>query len=490
MSDSHQITRRGLLGTAAAGAAVAAVPAAAESRTRKPAARKVDVVIVGAGLAGLSAARTLIRKGHSVAVLEARGRVGGRTLNAQLGKGRVVEIGGQWIGPTQDRLNAVSKELGVKQFLTYQKGENLYYRDGVRARYTGTIPPAKTGLIDVANSLQKLNDMAATVPVTAPWKAARAAEWDSQTFETWKLANNTTAEGRDLLDLTIEAIWAAEPRDVSLLHVLFYIASARNAKTKPDLNRLINTTGGAQERRFVGGSQKVSIELAKRLGSRIHLNSPVRRIDQTKRGVTVVADSGTWHAKRVIVTGPPALSAQIRYEPQLPVKRAQLTQRFPQGSAIKCIAVYPTPFWRKDGLTAMATSDVGPIKLTYDNSPPDGSIGVLLGFMEGTAARDFGSRSAAARRSAALKSFARYFGAQALKPKQYFDQNWGAEEWTRGCYVGYTPPGVLLDYGTAIRAPVGRIHWAGAEYATLWNGYMDGAIRSGEDTATAVAKRL
>jgi monoamine oxidase len=489
MSESHEITRRGLLGTAAAGAAVAAVPAA-EARAKKAAARKVDVVIVGAGLAGLSAARTLVRKGHTVAVLEARDRVGGRTLNAQLGQGKVVEIGGQWIGPTQDRRNAVSKELGIKQFPTYQTGKNLYYRDGVKSLYTGTIPPAKTGLIDVANSLQKLNDMAATVPVSAPWKAPRAAEWDSQTFETWKLANNTTAEGRDLLDLTIEAIWAAEPRDVSLLHVLFYIASARNEKTKPDLNRLINTTGGAQERRFVGGSQLVSIKLAARLGRRIHLNSPVRRIGRSKSGVTVVADSGTWHAKHVIVTGPPALSAQIRHEPQLPIKRAQLTQRFPQGSAIKCIAVYPTPFWRKDGLTGMATSDAGPIKLTYDNSPPDGSLGVLLGFMEGTAARDFGSRSPAARRAGALKSFARYFGSQALKPTKYFDQNWGAEEWTRGCYVGYTPPGVLLDYGTAIRASVGRLHWAGAEYATLWNGYMDGAIRSGEATAADVAKRL
>ncbi len=486
---SPEITRRGLLGTAAVGAAAAAVPAAAEAEGRPPS-RRVDVVVVGAGLAGLSAARALVRRGRSVAVLEARGRVGGRTLNAQLGHGHVVEIGGQWIGPTQDHLDALARELGVKQFPTYLKGENLYYHDGALKRYTGAIPPATTGIGDVATAIFKLNDLAAGVPTDAPWRAARAVEFDSQTAETWKLANTTTVEGRQLLDLGIQAVWAAEPRDISLLHILFYIASARNERTKPDFNRLIDTDGGAQERRFVGGSQLIAIRLADRLGRRVHLNSPVRRIVQARGGVTVLSDTGSWRAKQVIVTGPPALTAQIRYEPQLPIKRAQLTQRFPQGSAIKCVAVYPTPFWRKDGLSGMTTSDTGPVRLTYDNSPPDGSIGVLLGFIEGHAARDYGSRPAAVRRAAVLKDFATYFGPEALKPTKYLDQNWGGEEWTRGCYVGYTPPGVLLDYGTAIREPVGRIHWAGAEYATLWNGYMDGAVRSGQATAADVLRRL
>lgn len=202
------------------------------------------------------------------------------------------------------------------------------------------------------------------------------------------------------------------------------------------------------------------------------------------------ADGITVSARRVIVTGPPSLTALIDYTPALPSARAQLLQRFPQGSAIKCQAIYDTPFWRKKGLAGQATSETGPIRLTFDNSPPDGSPGVLLGFIEGSAARFWTGRPKAARRKAVLESFARYFGDAALRPRAYVEHDWSAEPWTRGCYVGYTPPGVLLDYGPAIRRPVGAIHWAGAEYATTWNGYMDGAVRSGEATASEVLRGL
>ena len=347
-----------------------------------------------------------------------------------------------------------------------------------------------TGIPDVARALVSLNDMAATVPRDAPWQADRAEEWDGQTFETWKLANAASPGGRFLLDLGIESVWAAEPRDVSLLHVLFYIACAGNESHPGDFNRLISTEGGAQESRFRGGSQLISQRLHKRLGKRVLLKTPVRRIVQSKTGVQVISDHVTVKAKRVIVTGPPALTAQIDYSPKLTASRAQLTQRFPQGSAIKCMAVYDTPFWREDGLTGYANSDGGPVRLTYDNSPPDGSPGVLLGFIEGQQARRWGGRSARARRAAVIKNFVELFGARAAKPKRFIEQNWAAEEWTRGCYVGFTPPGVLLDYGPAIRRPVGRIHWAGAEMATIWNGYMDGAVRSGQQTAKEVLGEL
>ena len=240
---------------------------------------------------------------------------------------------------------------------------------------------------------------------------------------------------------------------------------------------------GAQDSRFVGGSQLVSIRAAKTLGKRVLLSQPVRRIAQGRGGVTVYTDTLTVKGKAVIVTGPPSLTALIRYEPDLPALRAQLLQRFPQGSAIKVEAVYPRPFWRDHGLAGQVTSDTGPIKLTYDNSPPDGSPGVLLGFVEGHEARVFGTLSAAERRRQALACFVRYFGAQAAHPKSYIEMNWSAEPWTRGCYGGYAPPGVLTDYGHALRAPVGRIHWAGAETSDYWNGYMDGAVRSGERAA-------
>jgi monoamine oxidase len=490
------LTRRSLIGGAAAIGASAALPGGAEARRARRKAQKpkkrhpasgalsADVIVVGAGLSGLSAAREVLRAGKSVIVLEARNRVGGRTLNHDLGGGKVVEVGGEWIGPTQDKLAALAKDMGVDTFKTYNDGNDVYYQHGILTPYNangplGAVPPDLTGAADAEKAIVQLDQMAVTVPLDKPWTAPNAATWDSQTFETWKLANTTTSGGALLLDLGIEAVWAAEPRDVSLLHVLFYIHSAGNETTPGTFERLINTGGGAQDSRFVGGSQLISIKLAATMAKQVLLRTPVRRIVQSSSGVTVYSDRVTVKGRSVIVTGPPSLTAYIRYEPDLPQTRAQLLQRFPQGSAIKCEAVYDKPFWRDAGLTGQATSDTGPVRITFDNSPPDGSPGVLLGFIEGQAARQYGPKSADERRAAVLANFVSYFGQQAANPRDYIEMNWSAEPWTRGCYVGFTPPGVLLDYGEAIRAPIGRIFWAGAETSDYWNGYMDGAVRSG-----------
>jgi monoamine oxidase len=322
------------------------------------------------------------------------------------------------------------------------------------------------------------------VPCDQPWTAPNAAEWDGQTVETWKQNNLATDNGRFLLDVGIEAVFAAEARDLSLLFLLFYIASAGNESTPGTFERLINTGGGAQESRFVGGSQLVSIRMAKRLDKRVVLGAPARRIEQSRSGVRVFSDAGlVASGKRVIVAMAPSLAGRIEYRPALPALRDQLTQRVPNGSVIKCEAVYDKPFWRDAGLTGQAVSDASPVRITFDNTPPDGSPGVLLGFIEGTAAREYTRKTASERRAAVLNNFATYFGDRALKPTAYYEMNWSTDPWTRGCYTGFMPPGVLLDYGAALRRPVGRIHWAGTETATIWAGYMDGAVRSGQRAA-------
>ena len=450
---------------------------------------------MGAGFAGLAAARELVNAGRSVVVLEAQDRVGGRILNQPIGGGEVIEIGGQWIGPTQDRIAALAAEVGVETFPTYNEGDNIYYREGRRTPYAaggplGAVPPDPTGIADAAAAIQNLNDMAQQVPRNEPWAAPRAAEWDAQTFESWKQANTTTDSGRFLLDVGIEAVFAAEPRDVSLLFVLAYIAGAGNEDTPGDFNRLINTGGGAQESRFVGGSQLVAIRLAERLGRRVVLRAPARRIFHSRRGVRVETDTATAVGKRAIVALAPTLAGRIEYRPVLPALRDQLTQRFPMGSVIKCEAVYDTPFWREQGLTGQAVSDAAPVRITFDNSPPDGSPGVLVGFIEGAEARLYARRTADERRDAVLRNFATYFGDRALRPTAYHDKDWSSDPWARGCYTGILPPGVLLDYGPAIREPVGRLHWAGTETATIWQGYMDGAVRSGERAAREVLAAL
>ena len=481
---SEGVSRRGLLGGAAAGAAGYALGGAAEAGAERS--RRVDVLVVGAGFAGLAAARQLKKAGRSVAVLEARDRVGGRILNLPINRKEVVEIGGQWVGPTQDRVLSLIDQLGLETFPTYLDGQNVYYRSGQRQTYTGTVPPASpAALVEVLNVIGALDSMAQEVPPEAPWEAPRAAEWDAQTFETWKLANTGSDEARELVDLSIEAVFAAEPGDLSLLGVLSYIRSAGG------FNRLIDTAGGAQESRIVGGSQLIAIRMAKKLGDRVVLKAPVHEIHQGKDGVRMSTSRGEWRAKRAIVAVPPTLAGRIEYSPKLPGSRDQLTQRVPMGSVVKCMAVYDEPFWRADGLSGMATSDTGPVKLTYDNSPPDSRPGVLLGFIEGQVARELTQVSKAQRRALVLDSFARYFGDRARTDvRDYLDKSWAEDRWTRGCYGGYTPPGVLTGYRQALRAPVGRIHWAGTETATVWNGYMDGAIESGQRAATEVLGEL
>lgn len=441
--------------------------------------READVAVVGAGLAGLTAARELQGAGVSTVVIEARDRVGGRTLNEPIGDGKVVEVGGQWIGPTQHRLAALARELGVETFPTWSEGENLIEWKGGLKRYRGTIPRLGPHVLaDIGQAQWKLDRMARRVPVEAPWEAPRAARWDSETFAGWMRRNVATPGARELLRLAIEAVWAVEPEDLSLLHLLFYIRSAGN------FDALLDTEGGAQQDRFVGGSQLVSLRLAETLAAdTIVLEAPVRRIAHGDGGVTLEGETARIRARRAILAMPPVLTARIAYEPALPGYRDGMTQRMPQGAVIKCMAVYDEPFWRAEGLSGQGLSDTGPAKLTYDNSPPDGSPGVLLGFLEGKQARELGRLPAHERRDAVVGGFARLFGPRAAKPERFVERSWADEEWTRGCYGCSFTTGGWTAYGKALREPIGPLHWAGAETATTWNGYMDGALQSGERAA-------
>jgi monoamine oxidase len=447
---------------------------------------EADVVVVGAGFAGLAAARELVARGSSVVVLEARERVGGRVLNHDIGDGKVVEVGGQWIGPTQDRLAALARDVAVETFPTHAQGDNLIEYRGSLRRYRGAIPRINPlVLVDVEQAQRRLNRLARRVPLDAPWETPNAARFDGQTAATWMRRNMATGAGRMLLELGIEAVWAAQPEDMSLLHVLFYIHSAGS------LERLFDTEGGAQQDRFAGGSQLVPIRMAGELGDeRVMLGTPVRRIDHGADGVTVHADGAVARGRRAILALAPTLAGRIAYDPPLPGFRDQLTQRMPLGTVAKCMALYDEPFWRGEGLSGQATSDTGPVKLTFDNSPPDGTPGVLLGFLEGRHARELGRVPAEERRAAVLDCFARLFGPRAAKPTGYVERLWAEEEFSRGCYGCHLPTGAWTNYGPALRTPIGPLHWAGAEYATVWNGYMDGAVGSGESAAREVLERL
>jgi monoamine oxidase len=447
--------------------------------------RRVDVVIVGAGLAGLMAARRLSAAGIPLLVLEASGRVGGRTYTCPAADGTLLDLGGQWVGPTQHRVLTLAEELGLTTFKTFDTGDNIQYRQGQLEPYSGAIPTLdRVAAADLMEAMLSLNTMAAEVPLEAPWQAESAQTWDSQTVLSWCQTNVSSSEAQRLLELCVQAVFSIEPRDLSLLHFLFYVHSAGS------LIELLGVTGGAQERRFHQGAQSLSNRMAADLGPRVLLRTPVHTIAWNKSGVRVIGDGLEVPAQQAIVSIPPSLAGRLRYQPALPGYRDQLTQRIPMGTIIKVQCLYPDPFWRAAGLTGQATSDSGAVRITFDNSPEQGTPGVLLGFIDGEEGRIWGRQGRENRRAAVLDCLVRYFGKEAGNPIEYIEQCWAEEEYIRGGYAGYMPPGVWTAYGAALREPIGPIHWAGTETATVWSGYMDGALQSGERAAAEVAADL
>jgi monoamine oxidase len=310
------------------------------------------------------------------------------------------------------------------------------------------------------------------------------------TLDDWMRGEVPSEKGRAIFTSACQSIWGADPKELSLLYALQYVAAAGNEKSAGGFLRLVTAVGGAQESRFVGGSQVISEKVADRLGKRVALKAPVSVVAQNGDGVRIVAHGVTVEARQAILAVPPALAARLAYSPALPKGKAKLLAALVPGTLAKATAVFDRPFWRDAGLSGQGVSDVGPARTTFDNSPPDGSVGVLFGFVGGSAYAPWGPLAPDERRAQVLESFAAFVGDQARAPVDYFEQDWTKERWTRGCPVAHVAPGVLTKYGPWLRRPVGKIHFAGTETADYWLGYMDGAVRSGERAAREVLAAL
>jgi monoamine oxidase len=436
-----------------------------------------DVVVVGAGFAGLTAARELTLRGYDVVVLEGRDRVGGRSATTMIAD-TPVDLGATFVGPTQDAVLALAKELGCETVPTYRRGKNLIRWRGRIRSYHSTIPRLSIlELVDVSRIQWRFERVCRQVPVDEPWTSPLAYRLDDQSLEAWLRSKHAGASTRDLMAIMARVTWGCEPGAVSMLHAVRYVKAAGG------LGRMLDVDGGAQQDRFPAGTQQIAIRMADELGDRVRLNTAANRIDRHDAGtVTVGFERERIDARAVIVAVAPAHRAGIVIDPPLPAEYDELAHCWPQGSLSKAYAAYETPFWRADGYSGEALSDEGPIFITFDVSPGEGP-GILLGFAD---ARTFDELPPAERRDRALAGFAALFGDAARRPIDYVDHCWGAEAFAPGGPTAAVPPGSWTTYGPWLRRPVGGIHWAGTETADEWTGFLDGAVRSGQRAAAEV----
>lgn len=447
---------------------------------------ETEICVIGAGFAGLAAARKLAAAGRDVLVLEARDRVGGRVWNREMPDGTIVSAGGTWLGKGQDRMFAICRELGMATYPQFEDGEILLDIDGAQHRYHGLVP--NFGLLHVAAlglGLWRLNRIVKRVPIDAPWKTPGARRLDKLTLSEWvsNPLNVPSRKAQALLLAGLSTFFCVDPSEVSLLGSMVLAAGGGGFQYYAD-------TKNTETHLIDGGSPEVASRMAAALPGQVQLSRPVRAIRQFDGHVEVTADGVKVTARRAVVATPPAVAARIDFDPVLPPAQAHLLRRYLPGAVIKTIISYDEPFWRKDGLTGETVAPQSPVPVTIDQSPLSASPGVITSFAIGPQAIKLAGLSPADRREAWLTELARRLGPRARKPSAYLETDWSAERWSLGGMIAHLSPGVLTSYGPAIRQPAGNVYWAASEWATTMHGLMEGAVRSGETTAGAVLGTL
>ena len=434
------------------------------------------VVVIGAGFSGLAAARRLHRAGCDVVVLEGRDRTGGRVWDPELENGRTVLLGAQFISDDQPRILALGQEFGLTTFSAARPGDHLANLGGEFFRFASedTMDDERDKLVD------QLDEMAATVPVESPWEAVRANEWDSQTLHSW-LRERASSELLESMNGVFEG-YMSMPEDLSLLHALFYSRANGGMRTL----FMIGSEEAHDTHVFTEGAQRITDRIESELGERVRLESTVYAVNQDDGGVQVAGDGFRVRADQVIVAMPPTLAACLRYEPPLPAARNALTQRAHQaGRGLKFILMYERAFWRDTGLSGLFSSDSGPVHFTIDSTPENGHA-ALVGFVNDRAAgQDILAMSEDDRRQQIIDFLAPGLGEETRHPISYHEHDWGSDDFSRGC-VTVLGTSAWTMFGSALREPVGRIHWAGTETSTVYPGQMEGAILAGERAADEV----
>lgn len=462
-----------------------------------------DVVVVGAGISGLTAAELLVQRGLDVLVLEARDRVGGRTEGGRFASGTPIELGGQWVGPTQDEVLALAARLGLQTFTVHDDGASLLFADDERREGSDdTFGLGEESAAAFLEVLRLIDTTAAGLDLERPWLSPDAAALDRITAAQWLREHCADDGARDFTDTMLASIFAAESDEYSALHMLFYLGSGGG------LHRMMTTIGGAQESRILGGTHQLSEGLARTLGDRVVLGTEVLGVTgwnaassaegahhaeeagEPARPVRVHTSAGDHEASAVVVALPPVMASRLHYEPALPANRDIALSHMTAGNVLKFQVEYEEPFWRAEGLSGTVLSLDHHVSLVYDNCVPDSGRGILVAFVEGRHARAFNELGEVERARLVLADLAQFFGERAGWPTEVLQRNWSEESFTRGCYGGRFATGLWTTVGKDLARRSGAISWAGAETATVWNGYIDGAIRSGQRAAREVCDAL
>ncbi|WP_427019061.1 flavin monoamine oxidase family protein [Pseudarthrobacter sp. P1] len=448
-----------------------------------------DVVIIGAGPSGLTAARELTKAGLSVAVLEARDRVGGRTWSNTV-DGAWLEIGGQWVSPDQTALIGLLEELGLGTYSRHREGESVYIApDGTRTRYTGEMFPVSEITEKEMNKLiGTLDDLAAAMDPARPWEHPQARELDTISFHHWLRSQSGDEEACNNIGLFIAGGMLTKPAHAfSTLQAVLMAASAGSFSHLVDEDFIL-------DKRVIGGMQGVSLAMAAGLGENVILDSPVRTVRWAEHDgdytVTVVSDNATVTAKRVVMAVPPNLYSRVSFEPPLPRRQHQMHQHQSLGLVIKVHAVYETPFWREDGLSGTGFSASSLVQEVYDNTNYEDPRGTLVGFISDEKADYAFTLNDEDRKKEITASLAGFLGEKALAPVAYYESDWGSEEWTRGAYASSYDLGGLHRYGMDQLTPVGPIHWSSSDLAAEGYQHVDGAVRMGQFTAAKLIADL
>ncbi|MGE5827589.1 MAG: flavin monoamine oxidase family protein [Micromonosporaceae bacterium] len=437
----------------------------------------MNVVVVGAGLAGLTAARDLHARGVVTTVLEARDRVGGRTHGIEVTPGGWVDAGAAYLGDRHTALATMLADLGLKTTPTTMTGNSRFALNGRAETRPGRFPPLDA--VALGELFDQLEELTERVVVEAPWSTPDAAAWDTLTAAEWAERSLRRTDARLFFPLFLGEMMAADPAAISVLHMAFYLRSGGGI-------RFLNAfAGGAQQDRVDGGAHQICQAMAAELD--VHLGEPVQAIHQIGHSVIVYSTRDSYRVDAVVVAVPPLLADAIEYQPGLPVPR--VGPQTGRGGAVKVHLVYPEPFWRAQGLSGWTVSSRGPLLSTVDDSPADGRVGVLTGFVTGREAYRFGALPRNAQRRAALNQAARLFPDR--PPVIGFHvTDWVNDEYSRGCYAALFGPGDWVRHGPHLTTPHQRVHWAGTETSTEFFGLMEGAIRSGHRVADEVLGRL